>query len=502
MNNPAKRVIRRIREYLSTSSDALMTSYRTFTRRWYSIWQPPINNWNRSDYPFWRKAYFCQAKGLELSGLFIKPLCSKIAAWVLGRAPKWRCDDLTSQEALEQWWNEVHPDILQAYRSSKKQGDAFLVINSDLSVTLLAPDCVDPIVAEDDYSHIIGWRVTQTLANPGTADRMTTIDEYYVDRRIHRVQINSTDRSVETYPNLIGMLPIVLIANNADVGQTFGHAEAEALLPTFHRYGEVMDAAIEGNILQGRPTPVITFGTVQDENKFWALYGSKQTAQLPDGSSQSVETLNVDLSQILTITNGSFDFKSPGNFSADVVNILEILFYLILEYTEIPEFVMGNAISSSKASAETQMPVFERFIEGQQSDAKDWLTAVSTIALAYLSLVEPGVVAQTPSLQWRKLTQDGRLMLDTIVWAVQAGLLDRRTALMLSPLEVEDIDAVLAAVDAEKAQARPAQLPPSAPQDEQEEEQPVVGEYADPEKAAIVQAAASILTEVSLNGHA
>ena len=448
-----KRIIKRIREYLTTSSDPLMTTFRTFTRRWHSAYQPPINTWQRSDYAYWRKAYYCQAKGLELSGLFCKPLVNKISSWVLGRAPRWRCDDLASQEALEQWWNEVHPDILQAYRSSKKQGDAFLVINSDLTVTLLAPDYVDPIVADDDYSHITGWRVTQTLQNPDNADRMTTIDEYYVDRRIHRVQVNSIERETTTYPNLIGMLPIVLIANNAEVGKTFGHAEAEALLPTLHRYGEVMDAAIEGNILQGRPTPVITFGTVQDENKFWALYGSKQTAQLPDGTSQSVETLNVDLSQILTITNGSFEFKSPGNFSADVVAILEILFYLILEYTEIPEFVMGNAISSSKASAETQMPVFERFIEGQQSDGKDWLTEVSTIALAYLSLIEPGVVAQTPTLQWRKLTQDGRLMLDTIVWAVQVGLLDRRTALLLAPVEVEDIDQVLEAADAEK-QAR------------------------------------------------
>ena len=99
------------------------------------------------------------------------------------------------------------------------------------------------------------------------------------------------------------------------------------------------------------------------------------------------------------------------------------------------------------------MPVFERFIEGQQSDAKDWLTQTSEIVLAYQALIMPGVTSQTPSLQWRKLTQDGRLTLDTIVWAVQAGLLDKRTALMLAPVEVEDIDAVLEAAEEEK-QAR------------------------------------------------
>lgn len=511
--NPLRKAVLKIREYLSLSSDPIATTYRTITRRWRSTFQPPINTWARSDYPWWRRALYCHVKGLELSGLFVKAICSKISTWVLGRAPRWKCEDERSQEALETWWNEWHPAILKAYRAGKVQGDAFVVINSDLSVTLLAPDCVDPIVADDDYSHIIGWRVTQTLERPelgvGSADRMVVIDEYFVERRIHRVQVNGVDRSVQIYPNLIGLLPIILIANNADTGATFGHAEAEALLPLLHRYGEVLDASVEGNILQGRPTPVIKFDTVQNENKFWGTYGSTQRQTLPDGSSASVETLNIDLSQILTMTGGDFDFKSPGNFSADVVNNLQILYYLILEYAEIPEFVMGNAISSSKASAETQMPVFERFIEGQQSDAKGWLTQISEVVLAYLSLIEPGVVAQTPVIQWRKLTQDGALTLATLQWAVQQGLLDRRTALMLAPVEVEDIDAVLAA--AEKEAARRSLLAASQQQNsgeqrtsgsEQPEEEDTAQEFTDPEKAAIVQAAAGILTEVSLaNGN-
>lgn len=514
MKKPLRRMVLKIREYVSVLSDSALTTYRTFTRRWYSTWQPPLNSWQRSDYGFYRRLYWGKAKGLELSGLFAKVLVNKIASWVMGRPPGWRCEDEPSQKALEEWWNNVHADVLQGYRSSKTQGDAFLVINSDLTVTLLAPDCVDPIVAADDYSHIIGWRVTLTLANPDTGERMTTIDEYYEDRRLHRIEVDGIMREAQTYPNLIGLIPIVLIANNADVGQVFGHAEAEALLSTMHRYGEVLDAAIEGNILQGRPTPVITFGSIQDENKFWQLYGQKQSQQLPDGSSQSVETLNVDLSQILTITNGSFDFKSPGSFSADVSAILQILYYLILEYSEIPEFVMGNAVASSKASADTQMPVFERFIEGQQSDAEDWLTKISEIALAYLSLTEPDVIAQTPTLQWRKLTQDGRLMLDTVTWAWASGLLDKRSALMLAPLEVENVDAILAAVEEQEVAAgliAPAasilaseaadRRLQAAGQSEQPEEA-IAAEYADPEKAAIVSAAASILQEAAFNGHA
>ena len=149
------------------------------------------------------------------------------------------------------------------------QADAFVVVNSDLSVTLLPPDAVDPIVADDDYGEIIGWRVTLVLAHPETTARMTMVDEYYPDRRVHRVEVNGMTRQERTYRNLLGRLPIVHIANSADVGQVFGHAEAEPLLGLLHKYGEVFEAAIEGNVLQGRPTPVMSFETVADMVKFW-----------------------------------------------------------------------------------------------------------------------------------------------------------------------------------------------------------------------------------------
>lgn len=450
--NRVQRIFGRIREFFSIYSDTIVTSARTYTRRWRSAFKQPLNDWGRSDYAFWRRAYLGRAKGLELSGLFIKPLVNKIAAWVLGQAPKWKCDDEISQEALADWWAEHHAEILQAYRFAKKQGDCFLVINSDLSITIVPPDDVDPIVADDDFGNIVGWRVMQTLQHPDTLARMTVIDEYYPDRRIHIMQINGIESTRQTFPNLLGRLQIVHIANHVDDGQTFGHAEAEALLPLFHRYGEVIDAAIEGNVLQGRPTPVITFADLQAQQTFWSLYGSEETQTLPDGTTKRVMVLDIDLSQVLTITNGEFDYKTPGNFTDDTAKLLEILFYLILEHTELPEFVMGNAIASSKASADAQMPVFEKFIQGEQGEAKDWLTSIAEIVLAYLSLLQPGVVAQTPKLQWAKLTQDGRLTLDTVKWALESALLDRRTALMLSPAEVEDIDEVLEKAEEERIQ--------------------------------------------------
>ena len=450
----AKTIIGRITEYLSQFSDTVTTTVRRVTRRFVSAYRPPTNDWSRSDYAFWKKAYYGRAKGLEISGLLIKPLVSKVAAWTLGRAPRWKLESEASQEALADWWNKNHPHILKAWRSAVRAGDSFIVVNSDLTVTLLPADCVDPIVSEDDYSLIIGWRVTQTMQHPETTRRMVVIDEYYLDRRVHRVEIDATVTQEQTYTNLLGRLQIVHIPNRADEGEPFGHAEAEALLSLLHRYGEVLDAAIEGNVLQGRPTPVLLFETVDDLDKFDEENATFETQTLPNGTSERVKLYDVDLSQLLVASGATFEYKSPGQFTGDTAKLLEIMFYLLLEHSELPEFVFGNAISSSKASAETQLPVFIEFIKMRRGEMVGWLTEIAQIAMAYLSLITPGVALETPTLQWEALDQEnGQLTLDTITWALTSGLIDRRTALTLAPVEVEDIDSVLDKAETEK-QAR------------------------------------------------
>ncbi len=459
--NPVTRLISRITEYLTTQTNAISRTLRvasvSWARRVRSALMQPTKDWGRPDYDFWKRAFYCRAQGLELSGLFIKPLCSKVSSWVLGMGLDWKTTNEATQAALNDWFAAHLFDLLRIMRASLKQGDAFAVINSDLSVTLLPPDTVDPIVAEDDYSNIIGWRVTQVLAHPETtAKRMTITDEYFIDQRLHTVAIDGRQTTVTSYPNLLGRLPIVHIANSRDEGDTFGHPEAEALVELLLRYNTTLEAAVDGNERQGRPTPVLSFENVADLDKFWTDYGVRESRTLPDGTTEQVTTIGVDLTQILTVAGAEFQYAAPGSFTQDTSTLLGLMFYLLLEHAEIPEFVFGNAIASSQASANTQMPVFERFVEGRRGEATGWLVEIAQIVNAYQSLTIPSVSQEAPTLQWQKLTQDGTLTLETLKWAYAEGLLDERTALMLAPVEIADIDAVLAAAKKER-QERQAQ---------------------------------------------
>src|SRR5215207_7596538 len=65
------------------------------------------------DFEFYDKARRGLAKGLEISGLFLKPINSKVASWVLGRAPSWSLGQGTeyTTQRINEWWVAHHAQI-------------------------------------------------------------------------------------------------------------------------------------------------------------------------------------------------------------------------------------------------------------------------------------------------------------------------------------------------------------------------------------------------------
>ena len=417
-------------------------------QRWTSAWSTPTHDWSKPDYNYWREAAWARAEGLDLSGLLIRPVVEKIAAWTLGRAPSWKLDAEKSVTALTEWWTEWHDIILKAWVDALNEGDAYLLIHTDATLAILPPESMEVIVDEEDFSRIVGYRSTQVLPHPSNESKMWIEDEWREDGFSRLIKVDGVITKTQDWPNPIpGLIPVIHIANRPLSNQTFGHPECEALVPLFHKYGEVLDAAIEGNVLQGRPTPVLTFETVQDLEAFDNDNATTESQVLQDGRTQTVKTYDIDLSQLLVASGAEFDYKAPGSFVGDTERILGLLFYLLLEHTQLPEFIFGNAVQSSKASTETQMPVFIEYIKMRRSEMAAWLNQIAETVAIYLSLVSPDLVTtEQPQIQWEDLaSEDGTLTLETLKWAYLEGLIDERTALLLAPVEFEDIDSILEA---------------------------------------------------------
>lgn len=420
----------------------------------------PLRDRTRVSYDFWDKARRGKATGLEISGLLIKPVASKIAAWAMGDPPTFTMDSEPGREAVNKWWRENHATLVQGYEDSMGLGDAYLVINPDLTVTIITPDVVERIVSPDDYSETIGWKITERWPHPvNPAQTMTIEDEYYADVRIRRITTsNSAKVKTLEYPNLIGRIPVVQIANNRGINQTNGVSECEALTESLHEYGAIIEAALDGNKRQGRPTPTVEFKDVDALDKFFTEYGTTQTQELADGTTEQYTEIDFNSDNVMAIV-GSFKYAQPGSFAGDTRILLEMLYYLYLEHTEIPEFVMGSAISSSRASAETQMPVWARFIDKKRGLASEWVIEVVQIVQAYMALgIEPGVVVEDIDVEWQPLTgEDGKLTLEGLRLAMAEGVIDKETFLMLLPVDVKNPADVIAKAEAEQEAERQAQ---------------------------------------------
>ncbi len=247
----------------------------------YAVWRynrsplTPTRDWSQADYAFWDKARWGQARGLELAGLFLRPLSSKVAAWVLGIAPRWTVENTRGQELLTRWWADHHHEILRAYEEAAALGDCYLIVNADLSLSVVAPDVVEPLVDENDFSRIVGWRIVENHPHPTDTSRsMVIVDEYTDRERVRTVSVDG-QKQITRYRILTGKCPVIHIPNEPRSNEVFGRPEGYGLLGALHRYGEIFDAAIEGNIRQGRPTPTAKMDSPEALDKLFETYADR-----------------------------------------------------------------------------------------------------------------------------------------------------------------------------------------------------------------------------------
>ena len=401
--------------------------------------------WRRSD-----QARRGAAAGLEIAGAFIKPMASKKAAWVLGQAPQFEFEDDATQRAINDWFHEHHTDVLLAMEEAAVMADYFMVVNPDESVTVVPPNVVEPLVDEQDYARQVGWRITRVYAHPQKPWlTQTIIDDYTTSKRTRTVFRSNGQKTVSSYRNLSGLIPVIHIANNLRGGELFGHPEAEALVQAFHHYNEVLDAAIVGNIRQGRPTPVFKkLGSSDNLQQFIEAFGQKKTRSLPDGTSETYTEIvfSSDLVVYLGET-GEFEYAQPGSFTADTMNITQLLFYIIIQHSEQPEFIWGNAIAGSRASAETQLPPFVRWAEKEQGRAEKWLIPLVQYIRALKSTYEPDVKYdpdEKPKVKWAPLSdKDGQLTLEALKVALTLGGWEPEDVVPYMPLDIDNPEEII-----------------------------------------------------------
>lgn len=286
----------------------------------------------------------------------------------LVKPPSEKLDELEAQLPAEnptvanvnQWLDEQRDFIFTSYRNHLRDGDVFIVMEDDGTMLEIPPEDVDVILDPTNPDALAGYDIWTSYKDPNNPnDTLTFVDEIRRTYR-RRMQVDRNDKRTEVPNTRVDFrnagdggleereLPVVHLANEKEPRTTYGYSEYQSLYYLFANYHAVLAAAIKGNIYNSSAVPVIQ--GLKNVKQFLEQNFTKDK----DGNYR----IKWDRDKMLVLGEGGSAQILQGNGTAsDAQILLNILFWLISQNSETPEFAFGTAVQSSKASVSEQTPM-------------------------------------------------------------------------------------------------------------------------------------------------
>lgn len=190
--------------------------------------------------------------------------------------------------------------------------------------------------------------------------------------------------------------------------------------------------------MMGNPTP--TFEKVNPQSAQKSDQQYDKTYLDNEGGSATDSVVEWSPQEVI-YTSGEFNYKSPGNFTPNTVDMLKKLFQVMLQHTQIPEWVWGGAIASSNASVDAQLPAFAKFISMRRLKAEAPLRELIEVWLMTIALFTPNIrTDEKLEFEWSNLIPENEeIRLKWAQYLDTKGYIQKTTTVRLSNL-VEDAD--------------------------------------------------------------
>jgi hypothetical protein len=333
---------------------------------------------SRVDYGRARKLYRNTIPQYKLGAHFARPIINFTAGYIGVPHFKSKAEVPEADEALDEFDQKFVSMFLTVNRNMLRDGDVFLRLDyvddrfsklKRFDLRLEHPEwctpVLDPITGEWDalvITHpVYPTNRPDSNVQPSYVISETLTNETYLLKADERAPAEIRQRypGVEV-PNPWGFIPVVHYKNEPEENQLFGVSDLEPLEPLLRAYHDTMMVGNQGIRLFAKPK--VKF-TLKDVNRFLA----DNFADWKPG-----QPVNFQGHEIFLLTEGedaNYITAEPG--TSGVGTLLEYLFYCIVQSAQIPEFVLGTAVASSRASVDTQMGPFVKTIERKRMMSTD-----------------------------------------------------------------------------------------------------------------------------------
>ncbi len=390
---------------------------------------PYVLNSTRVDYELARQLYHNTNDDYKLGAGFAKPIINTLAGFM--GVPHFRCKDENAQEVLDELVNRWVSRIQRAHQLSLRDGDCFVMLanleNNDplypdeknrIDFIIIPPEQVADIEVDPIARRPVAYTIKARAKWDGGQKEYMVTQKIMADRIAVTVEGDAPEGIVgEIRPNPWGFIPIIHFKNEPEETELYGTSELEPIEPYLKAYHDVMLHAMQGSKMHSTPRLKLKLRDVQSflKNNFPEALQAVQRG----------EPANIDLRghELLIFTDEEdAEFIEARSTIGDAEALLKLLFYCIVDVSEVPEFAFGVHTPSSHASVKEQMPLLiRRVARKREMVTENWQTLARMLLVMHSKKTGKKFESYEVGITWDAVIErDEKEYADTINTLVNA----------------------------------------------------------------------------------
>lgn len=393
---------------------------------------PYVLNSTRVDYEIARQLYHNTHDDYKLGAGFAKPIINTLAGFM--GVPHFRCQDEEAQEVIDEHVIRWVSRMQRTHQLSLRDGDCFVMLanleNDDplypdeenrIDFIIIPPEQIadielDPITRRPKAYAIKARAKWKDEA--GQEKEYTVLQKFTADRVVLKVEGDAPEGlTSEIRPNSWGFIPIIHFKNEPEEPELYGTSELEPIEPYLKAYHDVMLHAMQGSKMHSTPRLKLKLKDVQSflQNNFPEALKAIQRG----------EQVNIDLKghELLIFTDEEdASFIEAQSTIGDAESLLKLLFYCIVDVSEVPEFAFGVHTPSSHASVKEQMPLLVRRVaRKREMVTENWQTLARMLLVMHSKITGKKFESYEVGIAWDAVIErDEKEYADTINTLVNA----------------------------------------------------------------------------------
>jgi hypothetical protein len=339
-----------------------------------------------------------ETTGMQYGAMLSRTIVDTLSAFEIGKLPIPVVYDAQSgvenpdvTKFAQTFFHEQHWALIDAVTTKNKFGDGYVVFNLDRNLESLPPKMVlpgwAPFSSQLESATVIQMKKLKSKTGDETAD-LKIIRNYNAEQIKYTAEIVQAVQGVKkpkakSFPNPLGICPVVHIPNLRQSGYQFGVSDFYSCIPYFILFHQTLMRGFEAQQYSGRP--ILTITGIPGSVEQWLLlsFGIDVNAESEDSLSSKILDMFKKHKMLALSGDVKAQFVESATPTGKTTEILAMCLAQIARLSTIPEFVFGAQLDQGSASVREQYAALRAKIMLKQAQLTPYLRHILRMAMVW-----------------------------------------------------------------------------------------------------------------------